>query len=395
MTTSTATSQCTACGADVYGTRFCESCGAPQIARVALAGEVAQPVLPPPARRSVMTARRWWILGATIAAISVGAVAIAVVSAQGAVASARAAYAATVAEYSALVAERNEAEDAAIEVLDPEVADPADDPAVLAEIARLLEIVQQTPIDDPVDVDRSSDAQFIDKSTTALAAVVADLRTDLNALTQAVDALLDARAARALDAAVADLDQALAEGESALAGSEGRVTDESVRQVLSAALDDGRSERDAEVRDPERIVAASAAIRTATAAVAAARVPAFTDVGGTWCYWENIAVCVTVDLPRVGDDSVIQPPGADSFYSPRGDGWTYVVPNEPCFTTGVGAANGDPFGSAVFVYCPRGVSSNDPFQNFNNPLYERIYISQQGSIDPYFRIEEWAAATGR
>lgn len=342
-----------------------------------------------------MTVRRWWILGAVIASITVGAVVISAVVAHGAVSSARAAYAATVEEYSALLAERDDAEAAAIEALTPEVADPADDPAVLAEVARLLEIVQQTTAEDLVDVDRSSDAQFIDESRIALAAVVADVRVDVDALTRAVDALVEARTARVLDAAVAELDRALAEGETALAGSEGRVTDESVRQALSAALDDGRSARDAEEGDPESIAEAVAAIRTAIAAVAAARVPAFTDVEGTWCYWENNAFCVTVALPRVGDDSVIQPPGADSFYPPRGDGWTYVVPNEPCFTTGVGAANGDPFGSAVFVYCPRGISSNDPFQNFNNPEYERIYISQQGSIDPYFRIDEWAAATGR
>ncbi len=342
-----------------------------------------------------MTARRWWILAAVIASIFVGVIVIAAVVAQGAVSSARAAYAATVEEYSPLLAERDDAEAAAIEALAPEAADPADDPAVLAEVARLLEIVQQTVPDDRVDVDRSSDAQFIDESRIALAAVVADVRADVDALTRAVDALLEARTARVIDAAVADLDQALAEGESALAGSEGRVTDESVRQVLSAALDDGRLARDAEARDPESIAEAAAVIRTAIAAVAAARVPAFTDVNGTWCYWENIAFCVTVALPRVGDDSVIQPPGADSFYPPRGDGWTYVVPGEPCFTTGVGAANGDPFGSAVFVYCPRGVSSSDPFQNFDNPQYERIYISQRGSIDPYFRIDEWAAATGR
>lgn len=343
----------------------------------------------------MMNARRWWILAAAIAAITVAGVAIAAIVGQGAVSSARSAYAATAAEYSALITERDGAEAAAVEALAPEAADPADDPGVLAEVVRLLEIVQQTALDDPVDVDRSSDVQFINESTAALAAIVADLRDDVDALTRAVDALLDARVARALDAAVAELDQALAEGESALAGSEGRVTDESVRTALSAALDDGRSARDADERDPERIAEAAAVIRTALAAVAAARVPAFTDVDGTWCYWENIAFCVTVALPRVGDDSVIQVPGADSFYPPRGDGWTYVVPNEPCFTTGVGAANGDPFGSAVFVYCPRGVSSKDPFQNFDNPQYERIYISQQGSIDPYFRIEEWAAATGR
>lgn len=46
MTTSTATSQCTACGADIYGTRFCESCGAPV---------AAAPLAPSPITTSAVT----------------------------------------------------------------------------------------------------------------------------------------------------------------------------------------------------------------------------------------------------------------------------------------------------------------------------------------------------
>lgn len=360
-----------------------------------MSGESSPSDPPPVAPASVARSRRWWIVGAAIAAIA--AVIVVGVTAIGdaTVASARADYEDALVEYSALLAERDRAEATALEVLSPEVSDPADDPTLLDQIARLLEIVQQVPSVDLVDVDRTSDLTTINDGRSALEAVVAEFRTDVDALAEAVDALLGARVARAIDSAITELDRAIAEGETALEGSEGRVSDESVRTTLSAALDTGRSERDAEERDLERIAAATAAIRTAISEVAAVRAPAFTDVNGTWCYWENISFCVTISLPRVGDDSVIQTPGADSFYPLRGDGWTYVVPGEPCFTTGVGAANGDPFGSAVFVYCPRGVSSKDPFQNFNNPQYERIYISQQGSIDPYFRIEEWSAATGR
>ncbi len=47
MTTSTATSQCTACGADIYGTRFCESCGAPVAGPVAVSADPTESAIPP------------------------------------------------------------------------------------------------------------------------------------------------------------------------------------------------------------------------------------------------------------------------------------------------------------------------------------------------------------
>lgn len=407
MTDETHEHPCPSCGAGVRSTTFCEACGARQPDRLDLSGDGEQPgPAPAPAAarsaetRSVMTrlagvSRRWWLLGAAVAAIVAVVIVGAVVVGNASVASARAAYEETLAEYSALLAERDIVETAALEALAPEASDPADDPTLIDQVTLLLEVVQQSPTVDVLDVDQTSDVTAINDSRSALDAVVAEVRTDLDALEQAVDALLSARIARVIDAALTELDRAIADGETALAGSEGRVSDESVRTALRAAIDAGRSEIDTEERDPESISAATAAIRTAIADVAAARVPAFTDIDGTWCYWENIDSCVTIALPRVGEDSVVKRPGANSFYPPRGDGWTYVVPGEPCFTTSVAVINGDPFGGAVLIYCPRGVAPSDEFQNFTNLGYERVYISQQGAIDPYFRIDEWRAATGR
>ncbi len=124
--------------------------------------------------------------------------------------------------------------------------------------------------------------------------------------------------------------------------------------------------------------------------------PQFTDINGTWCYWTDQTLCFTIDLPNVGDDSVIVRPMAGDYYPPSGDGWTYLVPDEPCFTASAGSPDGDVFGSAVLTYCPSGVSSpvaGPP--NYNNEQFDRVYISQEGARDPYFRQSEWAAAIGR
>lgn len=401
---------CAACGADLAGTRFCESCGARR--------EQASPAdtvhieaqtptddtnqsggLTTGTKRKLLLSGRAKIIVLASAGLSlivaIVLVAVAVgASNQSTLDTAREAYAATVQELDELAESRKDAVDVGQALLDAITAEDVSDPTVLDALAEALSTTADLSPIVPLSPSSENDPATLDQERSALQSLVDDLQTEVAAIMTAITMVENSRAAQQLSAASADLDAAIAEGEIALDDSEGRVSDESVRDTLAEALDGARGVRDSSSATPEDMAIEATSVRSAVAAVADARVPVFTDVNGTWCYWENDSWCVSISLPRVGDDSVIQKPGADSFYPPRGDGWTYVVPGEPCFTTVVGSSNGDPFESAVFSYCPQGVSSSDPFQNFNNAQFDRIYISQQGAIDPYFRQSEWSPAVG-
>jgi hypothetical protein len=124
--------------------------------------------------------------------------------------------------------------------------------------------------------------------------------------------------------------------------------------------------------------------------------PAFSDVDGEWCFWSDHNDCFTVALPLVADWGAIAPVVEDGYYAASGDGYTYVVPGRPCFFASVGpvdpAENG---GGAAFVYCPAGVVyQTESGAAFENSAYDRLYITQQDYLEPYFRAEDVAAAVG-
>ena len=409
MPTSGSTTRCTSCGADIAGTRFCESCGARQedVTDAVHAADEAPKAnteqaehMPEDAKPRARLSNRAKVIALTavglglfltvvLAVVAVGAVN------QAALETAREAYATTLQELEDSENDREDARESARVLLEATTAEDVDDPELLDQLAELLDAAAERSPIVALDLETERDPVVIDDERSSLQSLLDDVRSEVDAIVAAITAIEASRAAQEAIVAVADLEAAIGEGEAALADSEGRVSDESVRSALEGALDAAREVRASTSATPEAMQNEAASVRSAVAAVVDARVPVFTDVNGTWCYWENNSFCVTISLPRVGDDSVIQRPGADSYYPPRGDGWTYVVPGEPCFTTVVGEASGDPMGSAVFYFCPKGVSSSDPFQNYNNAQFDRIYISQQGAIDPYFRQSEWGAAVGR
>ncbi|MER3387575.1 MAG: hypothetical protein RIC81_09305 [Microcella pacifica] len=329
------------------------------------------------------------ILTVVLAVVAVGAVN------QAALETARHAYAAALQDLDDATNDRQDALQAAQVLLDATTADDVDDPVLLDQLAELVAAAPELSSIVALDLESATDPAVIDAERSSLESFLDAVRSEVDAIVAAITGVEESRATQELSIAMADLEAAITEGDAALAESDGRVSDESVRSALGSALDAAREIRASSSATPETMRNEAASVRSAVAAVVDARVPVFTDVNGTWCYWENNSFCVTITLPRVGDDSVNQKPGADSYYPSRGDGWTYVVPGEPCFTTVVGDASGDPMGSAVFYFCPRGVSSSDRFQNYNNAQFDRIYISQQGAIDPYFRQSEWGAAVGR
>jgi len=308
---------------------------------------------------------------------------------------AREAYATTLQQLGDSHADREDALESAQALLAATTAEDVADPVLLDQLADLVGASRDMGPITALDLEIATDPDVIDEERGVLESLLDAIRSEVDAMVAAITLVEESRAAQEASVALAALNAAIAEGEAALADSQGRVSDETVREALASALEAARDVRASSSASPDAMLSEAESVRSAVTAVEDARVSVFTDVNGTWCYWENSSWCVTISLPRVGDDSVIQKPGADSFYPPRGDGWTYVVPGEPCFTTVVGDASGDPMGSAVFYFCPRGVSSSDRFQNFNNAQFDRIYISQQGAIDPYFRKSEWSAAVGR
>lgn len=124
--------------------------------------------------------------------------------------------------------------------------------------------------------------------------------------------------------------------------------------------------------------------------------PVFTDVDGEWCFWSNATDCLTVALPLVADWGAITPVVEDGYYAASGDGYTYVVPDKPCFFASVGPVDpAEEGGGAAFVYCPAGVVyPTESGAAFENAAYDRLYITQQDYLEPYFRAEDLAAAVG-
>lgn len=128
--------------------------------------------------------------------------------------------------------------------------------------------------------------------------------------------------------------------------------------------------------------------------------PVFTDVDGEWCFWSDRTDCFTVAVPLVGDWGEIPSlnAGDGGIYEARGDGYTYIIPGKPCFFASVGARNlgPDEFDSgAAFVFCPAGVvNETQSGSAYDNPAYDRLYITQQDYLEPYFRAEDFAAAVG-
>lgn len=124
--------------------------------------------------------------------------------------------------------------------------------------------------------------------------------------------------------------------------------------------------------------------------------PVFADVDGEWCFWSDPTDCFTVALPRVADWGTIAPVVDDGYYAASGDGYTYIVPDRPCFFASVGPADpAEQGGGAAFVFCPAGVVyPTESGAAFENAAYDRLYIAQQDYLEPYFRAEDLAAAVG-
>lgn len=124
----------------------------------------------------------------------------------------------------------------------------------------------------------------------------------------------------------------------------------------------------------------------------------FTDVDGEWCFWEDRTDCITVALPYVADWGQISrnvASGGTYYYEPSGDGYTYIVPDHPCFHASVTPRVPDPLGGggAAFIFCPAGVE--EPTQSgaaYENNDFDRLYMGQQDYLEPYFREEEFSTA---
>jgi len=126
----------------------------------------------------------------------------------------------------------------------------------------------------------------------------------------------------------------------------------------------------------------------------------FIDVNGEWCFWNDRSECFAVQVPYVGDWGSIQPidPNDEELhYRPSGDGYTYIVPGHDCFHAGVGPREPDPYGNggSAFIYCPAGVvEQTQTGYAFENADFDRLYITQQDYLEPFFRAEDFDAAVG-
>lgn len=395
-------SLCGACRAEVYGTRFCESCGALQATSPVGKGLVASEdgvLAPDMAAKPTSSPRRRFTIVAIctlgLVAVAAAGVLVAISMAQTMLEETRTKYVETYSDYRDLVGQLESTQSEARELLESTAPEVLADPLLMDAVESALAALEARSLVTALEVEQESDGALIDELRAALESISDEIRAEIEVLSGAVSAAVESREVKAVSDARADLDAAIQEGTTVLAESEGRVEDESQRDALAEALETGRSLLKSEDAVVDDFVVAAADVRANIETVDAARTPEFTDVEGTWCFWNDASRCVTIDLPLVGTGSAIIPPVAGSRRTPSGDGWTYLSPGEPCFTTTLGAADGSAGVSLQFMYCPRGVSSSIQMVAFNNPAYERIYYAGEEMRSPYFRQSEWAAAVGR
>lgn len=182
------------------------------------------------------------------------------------------------------------------------------------------------------------------------------------------DAGADDAEARA--GAVSDLERSIADGEDTYTDTDGRVSDESIRDALRSAIDAG----DTVLADPdasvEVIEAARAAIDSAAGAAAGARGGAWADINGTWCYHDTECRTITEWSGRGGT--------LYAFEARDGNG---------CLT-GYSGTSGEPRNARV-AYCPPGSAfplMTDPAGDCHmteDVTRERLYMYQDCS-DPYY-----------
>ena len=114
---------------------------------------------------------------------------------------------------------------------------------------------------------------------------------------------------------------------------------------------------------------------------ATSSVPQFTDLDGTWCTWNDATDCITIDLPD-----------ADAGSGPLVIEGSTTASTMPCFS-GVLKEPGGTVGLAAVVYCPAGYPLPAGWKaDFDNPAFDRIFITQFEGGAPSIRKQERAQA---
>jgi hypothetical protein len=245
-------------------------------------------------------------------------------------------------------------------------------------IAAAAALEPATPVADPESLDDAALAA----ATTTLTDATAEAVAATSALETAGGTVKAAAETRLRATSLDKLKASIKTASAILTKSKGRVDDKSLRTDLQTQITAAKAVATDDSADRDALDAARTALNEQAALVDDKIKPAFSDVDGKWCLWNSAKTCMTIDLPH-----------ANQGYGPL------VITNPrtgtaaTCYIGGISDPNEDGGGAALF-YCPAGASPGPDFESeFDNPKFDRIFITQYNGGAPYFRASERAAAT--
>jgi hypothetical protein len=245
-------------------------------------------------------------------------------------------------------------------------------------IAAASALEPATPVADPESLDDAALAAATTTMTNAAAQAVAATSV-LETAGETVKAAAETRLrATSLD----KLKTSIKAASAILTKSKGRVDDTSLRTDLQTQITAAKAVAADDAADRAALDAARTALNEQAALLDDKIKPAFSDVDGKWCLWNSAKTCMTIDLPHAnqgyGSLVITQPHSGNAA---------------TCYIGGIGDPN-EEVGGAAFIYCPAGASPGSGFEaEFDNPKFDRIFITQYNGGAPYFRASERTAAT--
>jgi hypothetical protein len=150
------------------------------------------------------------------------------------------------------------------------------------------------PVTDPESLDNAALAAATTTMTDATAEVVAAN----SALDTAGEAVKDAAETRLRATSLDELKASIKAASAILTKSKGRVDDTSLRTDLQSQITEAKAVAADDSADRAALDAARTALDAQVSLVDDKIKPAFSDVNGKWCLWNDAKSCMTIDLPH-------------------------------------------------------------------------------------------------
>jgi len=329
--------------------------------------------------------RHWWWLiavGAVVVAAVVAAVVVLVVQQQQAEALSRskAAYASAIEAQSTAVEALAIAVAEGTALLDATPSEQLAEPAARIRLAAALEAARdRVPESGAGAVGRfDGDPAALDAARVEIETVTAEGDAARDAIRAAMDVVTRSHAAKALADARAALVTAIGSAEQVYAETVGRVADDGLRVELQVRIDAGNAVLGDADATAQTVQASAGAITEQATAVSAARAAIWQDVNGTWCAAKDPNDCVTVALPTLAGEPIV-----DSDVERTKAGCFRAETKRTGFMAGSTPS--------ALTFCPAGLAYGVT-NSTENVAYDRLVLDQRSDA-LYYRDAEVAAAT--